>query len=204
MTFTIQVEYITTIKAVSKGINMGFLSFFLGTSIWVYIFIFFGKIVEVSVSTVRLVLIARGERLIGSIVAFFEILIWLLITGTVLSGFQNDWIKIVVFCAAFSAGNYIGSWMENKLAFGLCSLQVIVNKDEQADNLVQKLRENDFGLTIMEAQGMDGARLMLILHLKRKRIPEATRIIQAVHGDAVITVSDLKVAHGGYLKGLKK
>ncbi len=183
---------------------MGFLDFFLGTSIWVYIFIFFGKIIEVSVSTVRLVLIARGERLIGSIVAFFEIILWLIISGTVLSGFQNDWIKILVFGAAFSVGNYVGSWMENKLAFGLCSLQVIVNKDEKADVLVQTLRQNDFGLTLMEAQGMDGARLMLILNLKRKRIPEATRIIEANHGDAVITVSDLKVAHGGYLKGLKK
>jgi uncharacterized protein YebE (UPF0316 family) len=183
---------------------MGFLDFFLGTSVWVYIFIFFGKIIEVAVSTVRLVLIARGERVIGSCVAFFEIMLWLFITGTVLSGFQNDWVKILVFGGAFAVGNYVGSWLENKLAFGLCSLQVIVTKDVKAENLVLALRRNEFGLTITEAMGMDGERLVLILNMKRKRIPEATRIIQLSCSDAVITVSDLKVAHGGYLKSLKK
>ena len=65
------------------------MDFLMGNSIWVYLFIFFGKILEVSVSTVRLVLINRGERTKGAILAFFDILLWVLITGTVLAGFQK-------------------------------------------------------------------------------------------------------------------
>ena len=80
------------------------MDFLMENNIWVYLFIFFGKILEVSVSTVRLVLINRGERTKGSILAFFDILLWVLITGTVLAGFQNDWIRLVIFAAAFAIG----------------------------------------------------------------------------------------------------
>ncbi|NLZ72762.1 MAG: hypothetical protein GX905_02945, partial [Bacteroidales bacterium] len=60
----------------------------------VYLFIFVGKILEVTVSTVRVVLINRGEKEKGAIIAFFEILLWLFITGTVLAGFQDDIIRV--------------------------------------------------------------------------------------------------------------
>ena len=105
------------------------MDFLTQPSIWVYLFIFFGKIVEVAVSTVRLVLINRGERIKGSITGFFEVTLWLIVTGTVLAGFQNDIWRCLVFALAFSLGNYVGSWIESKLAFGLCYKQVIVPKD---------------------------------------------------------------------------
>ena len=95
------------------------MDFLAESSIWIYLFIFFGKILEVAVSTVRLVLINRGERVKGSILAFFDILLWVLITGTVLVGFQKDWIRLLIFAAAFAIGNYLGSWIEDKLAPGM-------------------------------------------------------------------------------------
>lgn len=38
-----------------------------------YFIILLGKIIEVTISTIRIVLISKGERKIGSILAFFEI-----------------------------------------------------------------------------------------------------------------------------------
>ena len=43
----------------------GLKDFLTGDSVWVYLMIFFGKILEVTVSTLRLVMINRGERLQG-------------------------------------------------------------------------------------------------------------------------------------------
>lgn len=169
-------------------------------SIWVYLFIFFGKIVEVAIATVRLVLINRGERLKGAITAFFEVSLWLLITGTVLVGFQTDIIRCVVFALAFALGNYMGSWLEGKLAFGLCSIQVIINKDENSDILIAELRENGFGVTMIEGEGKTGRREILMLHLKRKRIPTAIALIKQKLCNAVITVNDVRVISGGFIK----
>ena len=169
-------------------------------NIWIYLFIFFGKIIEVAVSTVRLVLINRGERVKASITAFFEVSLWIIVTGTVLVGFQDDILRCLVFALAFAFGNFIGSWVESKLAFGLCSIQVIVSKDEDTDKLVAELRENGFGVTIMEGEGKVGRREILLLHMKRKRIPAAIALVKARLSNAVITVNDIRVINGGFIK----
>ena len=176
------------------------MEFLSESSIWIYLFIFFGKILEVAISTVRVVLINRGERTKGSIIAFFEIILWLIVTGTVLTGFQDDIIKCVVFAVAFAIGNFVGSWMEDRLAFGLCSIQVIVPESTESQELVAKLRENNFAVTVIKGKGKDGERELLILHLKRKRIAQAVELIKCNLQNAVIVVNDSKIIRGGFIK----
>lgn len=176
------------------------MDFFTTPSIWLYLFVFFGKIIEVTVSTLRLVLINRNERLLGAVIAFFEVSIWLIVTGTVLADFQHDLMKCFIFALAFAIGNYLGSWLENKLAVGLSSIQAIISDKEEADDLAEKLRCNDFAVTIVKGEGKDGTRYILTLHVKRKLIPAAMLIIKEKLNDAVITVNDITVVKGGYLK----
>ncbi|HZK39051.1 MAG TPA: DUF5698 domain-containing protein [Clostridia bacterium] len=176
------------------------MDFFSGSSILVYFVIFFGKIMEVTVSTVRIVLINRGERIKGTFIAFFEVLLWLFITGTVLTGFQEDMLRVLVFAVAFACGNYLGSWMEDKLAFGLCSVQVIVPDGEESLKLAVELRGNNFAVTQINGKGKDGKRELMMLHIKRKRIPQAVSIIRENLENAVIVVNDAKVIYGGFIK----
>ncbi|NLY81298.1 MAG: DUF2179 domain-containing protein [Clostridiales bacterium] len=172
---------------------------FQASSIWIYIFIFFGKIIEVAVSTIRLVLINRGERLKGSIIAVFEMLLWLFITGTVLIGCSDDIFRLFVFAIAFAVGNYVGSWMEDKLAFGLCSLQLIVPESEKSQELMVKLRANNFAVTTVKGKGKDGNRDVMFLHIKRKRISRAVELIKEDMENAVIVINDSKIVHGGFI-----
>ncbi len=168
--------------------------------IWIYFFIFFGKIIEVSVSTVRIVLINRGEKVKGAIIAVFEMLLWLAITGTVLTGFQDDLVRVLIFALAFGAGNYVGTWMEDRLAFGLCSIQVIVPECTFTNDLKTKLRANNFAVTSVKGTGKDGERELLHLHIKRKRIKKAVSIIKENLDNAVIVVNDSKIVHGGFIR----
>ncbi|MDD3822889.1 MAG: DUF5698 domain-containing protein [Sphaerochaetaceae bacterium] len=167
--------------------------------IGIYFIIFFGKILEVTVSTLRMVLINRGERMKGTIIAFFDILLWLIITGTVLQGYQEDPLRIVVFALAFSVGNYLGSWFEDKLAFGLSSIQVIVPESPESKALADTLRNQNFAATVIHGTGRNGERDILLLHLKRKRIAEAVSLINTNLPGAVIVVTDSKVISGGYI-----
>lgn len=176
------------------------MDFLNSSSILIYFIIFFGKILEVSVATVRSVLINRGERVKGSFIAFFEVILWLFITGTVLTGFKDDLLRVFVFALAFACGNYLGSWMEDKLAFGLCSVQVIVPDGEESMKLADELRENNFAVTQINGKGKDGKRELMMLHIKRKRIPQAASIIRASLENAVIVVNDAKVVYGGFIK----
>lgn len=169
--------------------------------IWIYFIIFFGKILEVSVSTLRLVLINRGERIKGSILALLDVFLWLTITGSVLADFGNSIPKIIVFCLAFAIGNYFGSWLDTKLAFGISSVQIILEDTDIVNLLLERLRANSFAVTAVNGQGKDGKRKLLIIHIKRKRIPQAVKIINDVtENRCVIAINDVKSIRGAYLK----
>lgn len=171
------------------------------TTIWVYLFIFFGKLTEVSVSTLRIVLINRGIRIVGAMIAVLEIILWLVVTSTVLANFQSDPFKVLVYALAFGAGNYLGSWLDERLAFGLSSIQVVVQDMESAQCLSAAMREHGYGITAMDVQGIDGKpHYMLVTMIRRKLLKDALALINDVCGCAVITVSDVKVQKGGYMR----
>jgi len=179
-------------------------SFVSGTTVWVYLFIFFGKIFEVSLGTLRIVLINRGVRSIGAVIAFFEIMIWLILASSVLVGFKEDFLKGIVYALAFACGNYIGSWLDELLAFGLSSVQVVLPDVKTAKETETFLREKGFGVTAVDAHGRDCDRGMLIMTMQRKRLQEAISILESQCNGAVVTVSDIKTQRGGYLERLRR
>src|SRR5665647_214681 len=154
------------------------MDFLSGNSIIVYAAIFFGKIIEVTLDTIRMVLINRGRRVAGAVLGFVVVIIWIFIVSSVITDLSANLLKCFIYAVAYSLGNYFGVTIENKLAIGLCSLQVIVRETE-GYKLSNVLRENGFGVTIIEGESANYKRLILIIHLKRKRIPEAVKLINA-------------------------
>lgn len=168
---------------------------------FIYFLIFFAKIIEVSLATVRTVLITRGEKFFGSIIGFFEVLIWLYLITTVLIGISEEPFKIVAYALGFSCGNYIGCILEDKLALGLITLNIIVSVKD-GPTLARTLRAENIGVTIMDAEGLKEAKKMLILHVKRKRKSKVLKLITNTNINAVISLVDTKTIYGGY--GIRK
>lgn len=166
-----------------------------------YMFIFFAKIIEVSLMTIRTVLITRGEKFYGSLIGFVEVSIWLYVIGKVLVNIDKDPIKMVVYALGFTCGNYIGCILEEKLALGIVTINLI-SSEEDGKKLAELLREQQVGVTVVEAEGLKEDKKMLIAHVKRKRKNEILRIIENSDIKAVISIVDTKTVYGGY--GIKK
>lgn len=165
-----------------------------------YLIIFLAKIIEVSISTIRIVYVNKGERVKGAVLGFAEIMIWVVIVSSVLNNITEDPIKVFVYAAAFALGNYFGITIESKIAVGLSSVQVVVNQNEGVI-LADILREQGFGVTIIEGRGKnDSIKNLLFIQLKRKKIPEAVKLIKEHCPEAYITVNDIKTMLGGYIK----
>lgn len=167
----------------------------------IYMFIFFAKIIEVSLMTIRTVLITRGEKLYGSLIGFVEVTIWLYVIGKVLVNIDQDPIKMVVYALGFTCGNYIGCILEEKLALGIVTINLI-SSEEDGKKLAELLREQQVGVTVVEAEGLKEGKKMLIAHVKRKRKNEVLRLIENSDIKAVISIMDTKTVYGGY--GIKK
>jgi len=165
-----------------------------------YLIIFFAKIIEVSISTIRLVYINKGERVKGALLGFVEIMIWLVVVSSVLNNITEDPIKVFIYAAAFSLGNFLGVTIESKIAVGLASIQVVVDQSD-GEILADALREQGYGVTIIEGKGInESVKNLLFIQLKRKKIPAAIILIKEHNPEAYITVNDIKTMLGGYIK----
>ncbi len=105
--------------------------------ILLYIMIFCAKIIEVSLMTLRIVFITKGERKMGALVAFFEVSIWLFLVTTVLGGITEDPLKAVVYALGFAVGNFVGSLLEERIGLGLSQVQIIVKADHGIPSLLE-------------------------------------------------------------------
>lgn len=165
-----------------------------------YLIILVAKIIEVSISTFRIVIINKGERVKGAVLGFVEILIWLLVVSSVLNNITEDPFKILAYAAGFSLGNFMGVTIESKIAVGLASIQCVVNV-ETGEILAEILRDESYGVTIIDGKGRDESKkTLLFIQLKRKKIPEAIKIIKQTAPNAFITVNDIKSMVGGFIK----
>ncbi len=165
----------------------------------IYLLIFFAKLVEVSLATIRNVLINRGEKLKGSIIGFFEVLIWVIVVSNVLSDVMQDPLRVLVYCLAFSMGNFVGVIIESKLAIGMASIQAVVPEDK-VEELGNALREKGFGVTTIEGHGKDGTVDVLMIYLKRKLVNEAIDLIKQYSPSSLVTVNDVRHLSNGYMK----
>ena len=160
---------------------------------------------EVSLCTLRIVLINRGERVKGSLIAIIEITLWLIIASSVLDGWKNDIGKAISYALAYAGGNYIGSWLDELLAFGLSSLQIVVPTLDETKKLANYLQSQGYGVTSIDVKGKDAnSHYMLIMMIKRKLLKSVMEEIQQTCPAAMITVSDVKTVRGGYMRNAKQ
>ena len=157
---------------------------------YIYFLIFFAKIFEVSISTVRLVLMARGNRLVACLIASIEVSIWIMLTSTVLLGLRDDPFKAVAYVAAVVVGIYMGIAIEDKLALGLAQIEIIAELNE-ALPMVKRLRDSGYRVTTFECEGLDGKKLSLVLKVQRKDVPLTVALLRE-YDHLFVTVTDIR------------
>ncbi len=164
-----------------------------------YIIIFVAKIIEVTIGVLRMVLITKGERKLATVIAFFEIVIWLLVVSTVLVDITEDPFKVLAYAAGFAFGQMFGSLLEDKIALGNIRVEIIADEDIGI-KLANHLRENKFGVTTIEASGMTHKKMIIFLYAARKQMKNILNLCNEISKDLVITVDDIRPLAGGYYK----
>ena len=156
----------------------------------IYAFIFLAKLLEVSIATVRVVLTSRGNRLVASLLSAVEITIWLIVTSTVLLGISEDPFRAVAFGLAFVVGIYVGIMVEDKLALGLAQIEIIAEFDA-AKHLTKSLRDNGYGATTFDCEGLESRKLSIELKVLRKDIPQTIEFLRGFDVQFV-TITDIR------------
>lgn len=147
----------------------------------IYMAIFFSKIMENALATLRLIVVANGKKKIGAILQGMVALVWIFVTGIVIVDINKNIFKIVFFCLGSMVGSYLGSVIEEKIALGSNILMCIVNKKHE---LSIKKSLNEYKITTIEEKGNKYS--ILIIFIKRKETKKISNIIKSVDRNSII------------------
>lgn len=149
------------------------------------------RVADVTIGTMRIVFVARGSKVIAPVLGFFEVFIWIMAIGQVMEH-SNNVICYLAYATGFAAGNYLGLWLEERLAVGMQVVRVITRL--HGEELVQSFAENGFGATLVSAKGTKGDVNLVYSIVSRKRLPKLIGLIRGVDPDIFYSVEDIRTA----------
>ncbi|MHA6248313.1 DUF2179 domain-containing protein [Pontibacter sp. CAU 1760] len=158
---------------------------------WVIIpaLIFFARICDVTLGTLRIVFISKGNKTIAPILGFLEVLIWLIAITQVMENLSNV-ASYLAWAGGFATGNFLGLRVEQKLALGQVMVRVITA--EPAHTLLEQLIDKGYRLTSVDAQGTRGKVNLLFMVVKRKKLDEVIEIIRNYNPQAFYSIEDVR------------
>lgn len=151
--------------------------------------IFFARICDVSIGTIRVIFISRGYRFAAPVLGFFEVSIWLLAVRQVIVHLPN-WLCFVAYSIGFASGTYVGILIEDKLSIGQVVIRVITSRD--SSKLLKALRGEGFVITTSAAKGPDGQVKVIFAIIERHDVGRFVGIVKQFNPRAFYAVEDVR------------
>lgn len=158
------------------------------------IIVFFARICDVTLGTIRIIFISRGLRKYAPFLGFFEVLIWIVVIGQLVQHLSSA-TAYIGYAAGFATGNFVGMWLEDRLALGTYMLRVMIAGE--SDTLVKAIHTAGFGVTQVDAMGSMGPVKMIYIVVKRKNVEQVMSIVHRCNPQAFVTVEEIRTAEKG-------
>ncbi len=168
---------------------MEFLSSPYFTYILLPLSIFCLRICDVTLDTMRIIFMTKGFKNLAPIIGFFEILIWIVAISRTMQNLNNNWLCYIAYAGGFATGNYVGMLLDEKLAIGHEIIRVIAKIN--SGDITGSLRSSGYGVTTVNARGMEGDVEILYVVVNRKNLKSAIEIIQKQNPFAFFTIENV-------------
>lgn len=153
------------------------------------------NIVYVSMHTIRLIFVMKGYRYYAVLLSMVEVCIYLIGLNIVLDNIDRP-INLLAYCIGFGTGIFLGSKIEEWLALGYVTMQVIV--DSESTDLPNILRQRGYGVTSWIADGRDGKRMVMQVLAKRNNEKKFYHLIEELAPKAFVISHEPKFFRGGF------
>lgn len=166
--------------------------------IFLCIKIFFVRILDVSLGTIRSIVTIKGQIKVASIIGFIEVFVWFVVVKEALNTTNNSIFIAISYALGFATGTYIGGLISNhfiKIKLGITA--ILSKKDNE---LVKMIRKNGFAVSVIDVKGQNllDSKYMLFIEIESDRYNELTKLIKNLDNNAFIVVNETKYVHNGY------
>jgi uncharacterized protein YebE (UPF0316 family) len=158
------------------------------------ILIVLARICDVTIGTLRIIVLSRGHKYLAPLLGFFEVLVWITVTAKIMQNLHNP-VCYFAYAGGFATGNLVGIIVEQRLAMGKVVIRIITARD--ATQLIEMLRQNGCGVTSIPAQGSTGMVHVIFTVIKRSHLEEVEEIILKFNPRAFYSVEDVRFVSEG-------
>lgn len=162
--------------------------------------IFFVRIIDTSLATMRTVMVVRDKRALAFIIAFFEVFVWFLIVREALNTDAGNVFAIAMsYSAGYATGVWVGMKITDKFITTNISVNIVVN---QKNEIIDELINHNFAVSVSKVKGKDliSNKYMIFVATTSKKLPLLKKIVTKIDPRAFIVVSENKLVVGGYNK----
>ncbi len=161
------------------------------------VLIYFVRIVDTSLATIRTIFIIRNKIVISTVIAFFEILVWFLIVKEAINTGNNIFIAIS-YSLGFASGIFLGIFINEKLITSILSVNIIINQNRK--EIIEAIKENGFAFSLSKVKGRDLIKNkdLLFIVTTNKKLKLLKKLIISIDPDAFIVVAESKYIYNGY------
>lgn len=160
--------------------------------------VFFVRIMDVSLGTIRSIVTIKGKIKTASIIGFIEVLVWFLVAKEALDTNNNSIFIAISYSLGFATGTYIGGLISNKFIKIKLGVQVILSSN--SDEIVNKVRKSGYAVSVIDVRGKDlnDSKYMLFIEIDSIRYNDLVSLIKELDKSAFIVVNETKYVHNGY------
>ncbi len=176
--------------------NVLFLNSPIFTWVIVPLLIFIARILDVSIETIRIIMVSKGSKILAPILGFFEAIIWLLAITQVMQHLSNI-ACFIAYGFGFAMGNYVGIVIEEKIALGLQAVRFITK--DTVDILTMTLRDEGYGATVIEATGGKGKVNIIFSIVPRKNIDNVLSLAREIDPNVFVSIQDIRSVKSGFI-----
>ena len=154
------------------------------------LFIVLARIVDVSMGTVRTIMVVKGYRALAAMLGALEVVVWICAVSGVLK--EITILKVAAYATGFALGNIVGIALEQKLALGHQVVTLV--GPGRAHSVAFALRLAGYIVTQVPARGGTGRVAMCFVIVSRRRAQHVIRIARDADHNVFVTVQDVRVS----------
>ena len=157
-----------------------------------------GRIVDVSLGTIRTVLTIKEKSGLASCVGFVEVFIWFMIVRDALNSDYPAIYLAIAYALGFALGTFVGGKLAKALVPGHVTVEVITSN--RSNVIPNRMREKGYGLTVINVNESEFGepKYLIICDVDKTKLQKFTNKMKELDPGCFIIVRDTKAYAGGY------
>ena len=156
--------------------------------------IFFARICDVTLGTLRVIFVTRGKKYIAPILGFFEVFIWIVVISQLFNN-SNNMICYIAYAGGYATGNFVGMLIEERIAIGMVLMRIFLSNSGK--ELAEILNKNGYGVTLLRGEGSEGGVEILQVVVSRKLSSNIEKLLNEFNPNIFYVVEDVRSVQKG-------